>query len=88
MQILSEKVDIFIQIRLFGTLQIEKEYASYFFLPNHKADIPKQSLLLNNFVKLAKLGPNCMFRIASASLFLQEKLKPKMSAHYSSPRRR
>ena len=60
----------YIQIPLFGTLQIKKEYGSYFYLPIHKADILKQALILNNFVKLAKLAPNCMFWIASASSLL------------------
>ena len=59
-----ERKSRYIQIHLFGTLKIGKEYASYFFLPYHKADIPKEALLLNNFVKLAKLGPNCIHKMA------------------------
>jgi len=52
---------ISLQICLFSTLYIEKEYASYLYLSSQKADIPRQALLLINFVKLAN-------GIASASL--------------------
>jgi len=76
-QILSEKVDkyhggkwflrVYTNTSILYTVNL-KGISCLFVYSITKQIVKKQGLLLNNFVKLSKLGPNCMFWITSASL--------------------